>query len=56
MNDPDILNWLQAEQVDTIYLDDGRIIDVRSGKLRESICSAKQRFEEEPAGTEEYAS
>lgn len=40
MSDTDILDWLQDEQVDTIYLDDGRIIDVKSGDLRAEILRA----------------
>lgn len=40
VSDHDLLNWLQDEQVDTIYLHDGRIIDVKSGKLRTKLREA----------------
>lgn len=46
MSDTDLLNWLQDEQVDTIYLDDGRIIDVKSGDLRAKISSAYEKQQE----------
>lgn len=41
--DTDLLQWLQDEQVDTIYMDDGRIIDVKSGNLRAKIREACDR-------------
>lgn len=34
------LDWLQEHLVDTIYLDDGKIIDVRGGDVRRSIDNA----------------
>lgn len=34
------LDWLQEQTVDTIYLDDGRIIDVRGGDLRAALTAA----------------
>lgn len=50
LNDSDLLNYLQDEQVDTIYMDDGRIIDVKSGDLRARIreMRAKQQDTEDP--------
>ncbi len=52
-NDPDLLNWLQDEQVDTIYMDDGRIIDVKSGNLRQAIREAAARADAEAEAAEE---
>ena len=37
-SDREILDWLQEQIVDTIYLDDGQIIDVRGGDLRKAIA------------------
>lgn len=33
-------DWLQEQIVDTVYLDDGRIIDVRGGDIRKAIDQA----------------
>lgn len=41
--DKKILDWLQEEDVDTIYFDDGRIIDVKSGNLRAAITAAMKK-------------
>lgn len=38
--DTERLNWLQEKTVDTIYLDDGRIIDVRGNDVRAAIDRA----------------
>ena len=38
MNDSELLNWLQDQIVNTIYLDDNRIIDVCGGNLRKAIA------------------
>ena len=38
--DTKLLDYLQEEIVDTIYLDDGRIIDVRGDCLRSAIREA----------------
>jgi hypothetical protein len=35
--DRDILDWLTGQTVDVIYLDDGRIIDVRGEDLRAAV-------------------
>src|SRR5262249_2937656 len=43
LTDGQMIDWLQQEIVDTIYLDDGRIIDVRGGSLRDSIREAMSR-------------
>ena len=40
MTDEELLDWLQDQVVDTIYLDDGRIIDVRGGNVRGEIYNA----------------
>jgi len=36
-SDAELLDWLQEQIVDVIYLDDGRIIDVRGLDVREAI-------------------
>jgi ubiquinone/menaquinone biosynthesis C-methylase UbiE len=41
--DTELLDWLQEQIVDTIYLDDGRIIDVCGGNLRVAIAVAKAK-------------
>lgn len=49
--DTDLLSWLQDQIVDTIYLDDGRIIDVKGNDVREAIralASAKEDEKEPP--------
>jgi hypothetical protein len=38
------LDWLQGRIVDTIYLDDGKIVDVRGNNLREAIDGAMKRW------------
>lgn len=40
--DKDLLDWLQERVVDTIYLDDGQIIDVRGGDLRKAIVAKRE--------------
>ena len=40
----DRMDWLQGRVVDTIYLDDGKIIDVRGDDLREAIDKAMGRW------------
>ncbi len=40
--DKERLDWLQAEVTDTIYLDDGRIIDVRGLSVRAAIDDARK--------------
>lgn len=42
MNDKAILDWLEEQIVDTIYLDDGRLIDVRGNSVRKAIETAMQ--------------
>lgn len=37
MSDKEILDWLQEQIVDVIYLDDGRIIDVRGLNVRKAV-------------------
>lgn len=41
LTDSAILDWLQDQIVDTIYLDNGRIIDVKGGDLRAAIAQRK---------------
>jgi hypothetical protein len=41
VRDKALVDWLQNEVVDTIYLDDGRIIDVRGGDLRKVIAALR---------------
>lgn len=38
------LDWLQSRIVDTIYLDDGKIVDVRGLCVREAIDSAMKKW------------
>ncbi len=38
------LDWLQGRIVDTIYLDDGKIVDVRGEDLRKAIDAAMTRW------------
>ena len=38
--DSERLEWLQEQIVDTIYLDDGRIVDVRGNSVRGAIDAA----------------
>lgn len=38
------IDWLQGRVVDTIYLDDGKIVDVRGGDLRKALDAAKLRW------------
>lgn len=38
------LDWLQGRIVDTIYLDDGKIVDVRGLDLRKAIDAAAVRW------------
>lgn len=47
MTDTEILDYLQEEIVDTIYLDDGRIIDVRGLDVRAAIVAAADREQAE---------
>jgi len=37
-----LLEWLTDECVDTIYMDDGRIIDVQSGDVAKALRAAKE--------------
>lgn len=48
--DRELLDWLQEQVVDTIYLDDGRIIDVRGGSVREAIEKRAARDLEQGTG------
>ena len=41
-DDAALLDYLQEEVVDTIYLDDGKIIDVRGGSVRKAIQADRQ--------------
>lgn len=41
--DADRLDWLQDRIVDTIYLDDGTIIDVRGDDIRSALDTARSR-------------
>ncbi len=41
--DANRLTWLQEQVVDTIYLDDGRIVDVRGGDVRATIDEAMMK-------------
>lgn len=43
INDQRFLSWLQSRIVDTIYLDDGTIIDVAGGDLRGAIALAMSK-------------
>lgn len=47
MTDTELLDWMQEQIVDTIYLDDGRIIDVHGGDLRAAITTATTREAQE---------
>lgn len=38
------LDWLQSRIVDTIYLDDGKIIDVRGNCVRDAIDEAMKNW------------
>jgi hypothetical protein len=38
------LNWLQGRVVDTIYLDDGKIVDVHGKDLRSTIDAAMKKW------------
>lgn len=52
------LDWLQGRIVDTIYLDDGKIVDVRGNDLRKAIDEATQRWPnslEDDDGEEKFA-
>ena len=40
--DRERLNWMQSEITDTIYLDDGRIVDVAGGNVRAKIDAARK--------------
>lgn len=42
--DKERLDWLQDRIVDTIYLDDGKTIDVRGNSVREAIDEAAKRW------------
>jgi hypothetical protein len=39
--DAPLLDWLNEQIVDVIYLDDGRIIDVKGNDVRAAIAAAK---------------
>jgi len=41
------MTWLQEQIVDTIYLDDGRFIDVRGNDLRKAIDKARALIAEQ---------
>lgn len=38
------LDWLQGRMVDVIYLDDGKIVDVRGNSVRAAIDAATLRW------------
>jgi len=42
LRDRERLEWLTEEQTDTIYMDDGRIVDVKSGSVRAAIDAARK--------------
>lgn len=42
INDQVRIDWLQERIVDTIYLDDGKIIDVRGNNVRTALDAARQ--------------
>jgi hypothetical protein len=48
ISDADLLNWLEDAVVDTIYMDDGTIIDVRGGSIREALLRAYKKAHQEP--------
>lgn len=37
MTDKEILDWLNEQIVDVVYLDDGQIIDVKGNDIRKAI-------------------
>jgi hypothetical protein len=43
LTDTQRLDWLQEQIVDTIYLDDGTLIDVRGLSVREAIDRATRK-------------
>lgn len=47
LTDQQRIDWLQELTVDTIYLDDGTIIDVRGNSVREAIDRAALRGAEQ---------
>lgn len=44
MDDKARIDWLQGRIVDTIYLDDGKIVDVRGNSVRNAIDKAMARW------------
>ena len=40
MADVEVLDWLEEQVVDVIYLDDGRIIDVKGLSVRAALLKA----------------
>lgn len=44
MTDKERIDWLQARITDTIYLDDGKIVDVRGNSVRDAIDEAMRRW------------
>lgn len=53
--DTEILNFLQEMGVDTIYFDDGRILDVQSGDVRKAIANYRDN-EAERVGVRTFES
>ncbi len=51
MSDKEMLDWLQERVVDTIYLHDGKIMDVRGGNVREAIQLAAKKPKHERVWT-----
>lgn len=45
LRDRERLEWLAEQQTDTIYMDDGRIVDVKSGSVRAAIDAARKESE-----------
>lgn len=48
MSDTALLDWLNEQVVDAIYLDDGRLIDVRGGNVRKALKVARYESEFTP--------
>jgi hypothetical protein len=51
--DATMLDWLQEQVVDVIYLDDGRFIDVKGNSVREAIRAAIAAQSKQPKGASE---
>jgi len=46
-SDKELLDWLEEQVVDVIYLDDGRIIDVAGNSVRAALARASRAPDQE---------